>query len=368
MFEPGVSLRLAGRSSTALQPDVLTQTRVSGGGFVDRGSLTGHREGADRYLPGRWAKQYDRTVVVQRPKLLRRNHREQLFRFQTHALTDYLHHWDDESCDGIARQAEWAKLLCPLCLGFWTLDDLDEDHAPQEAGQSRLGGRHLTILACRSCNQRAGNSFEGTAALQRATLRPPDRDYCDVHHHGSKWTRKCSGFLVPVDYVAFDLTDVKAAYQLAFATLGYSWIVTPRLNELRGALRDGRPSGDYVIADAHDDDGLDAFAVYEVIAPVPCIVVKADRIRVCLPARLSPPNLASEFKRLEQRTGPDVFGSRLDLWKMRRYPWPVTTIGPGRTPEKTWDHSPFFALDRCGDSDHGHPIRTPRNEATVFAA
>lgn len=307
-------------------------------------------------------------MIAGRPRPLRRTHREQLFRFQTHALTDYLQHWDDDACHGIARHAEWVELLCPLCLNFRKLEDLDEDHAPQKSGQSRLGERHLEVLTCRVCNQSAGRGFESTAAIQRAALRPPHVDFCDVHHRSAEWARESSGLLVPVDYLSFDLTDVKAAHQMAFATLGYSWILTPRLNELRCALRDQRQSGDYVIADAHDADGLGAFAVYEALSPVPCVVVKADRVRVCLPMRLSPPNLAAEFKRLEEGKGPDVFGVRRHQWSMRCYPWPQTTIGPGHTPEKTWDHSHFFALDRCRENDHTHRARTPLSETTVFVA
>lgn len=177
---------------------------------------------------------YDAAVEAARPAPLKRNHREQLFRFQTHALT---HLFKDcaGDCDGIPKTAEWSHLLCPLCLDFFELSKLTEDHAPPSGGQSRLGARHLTVLVCQTCNLAAGKTFEGQAAYTRRVLSPPDRDFCDVHNLGRPWTRP-SGLEVPVNYASLDLTDAKAAYLLAFATLGYRWVLSQRLDELRAAF------------------------------------------------------------------------------------------------------------------------------------
>ncbi len=72
-----------------------------------------------------------------RPAPLKRNHREQMFRFQTHALTHLFKNCAGV-CTGIPRNAEWQRALCPLCMNFFELSDLTEDHAPQKGEQSRL--------------------------------------------------------------------------------------------------------------------------------------------------------------------------------------------------------------------------------------
>lgn len=287
-----------------------------------------------------------------RPAPLKRNHREQLFRFQAHALT---HLFKDcaSDCGGIPKTAEWSHLLCPLCLDFFELSKLTEDHAPPSGGQSRLGGRHITVLVCRPCNHAAGKTFEGHAAYTRKALTPPARDFCDVHNHGRHWTRP-SGLEVPVDYASLDLTDAKAAYLLAFATLGYRWVLSQRLNELRSAFAESRVCSDWVIAD-HDPQQPN-FVVLEVESPTPRLVVSNDRVEVHLPCESSNPNLSAE---LETPTGRVADGpiSHPGQRKQRPFKWPITTIGPSSGPEKTWDHSPFFALDRCDSVEHTHVAR-----------
>ena len=39
------------------------------------------------------------------------------------------------------------------------------------------------------------------------------------------------------------LADLKSAYLIAFAVLGYSWATSSRLDPLRAAFANGRPAG-----------------------------------------------------------------------------------------------------------------------------
>ena len=294
--------------------------------------------------------------VTSRPRPLKRNHREQLFRFQTHATTHVVEDCSSETCSGIPEVAEWSHLQCPLCLDMFPLDQLDEDHAPQNAGQSRLGSRHLTVLVCRDCNQTCGKSFEKTAAYYRNALTAPKSPFCEVHHRNRRWATT-SGLEIPVDYSQFDLTDVKAAYLLAFVTLGYSWALTGRLDEVRSALIESRVSGDYAIGDKQPN--LPSFAVLEVSTPIPCVVVTSDTRRIYLPCEATPSALASALRVVDEGIFDDRLG-RPATYNFRSFEWPRSTIGAGAHPEKTWDHSYFFALDRCGSDDHGHSAEASR--------
>lgn len=220
-----------------------------------------------------------------------RARRQDIYRLQAHSLSDAV-----GCCTGAlplakSHLAEWPMLLCPLCLDWFNFPDLDEDHAPPAAGQSSLGPAQVVVMTCRADNQNPGHSYESAAHQMRNVLTAVPDPLCPVHQ---RERATASGLIVVTDRAAFDLTDVRAAYLISFATLGHRWVLSPRLDNLRRRLREADlrfASTDYEILCVHDVGTLKPFHVYEVKEPVPAILVTGAHVSVLLPCQTSPADI-----------------------------------------------------------------------------
>ncbi len=171
-----------------------------------------------------------------------------------------------------------GRYLCPLCLNWFTdLDDLSLEHAPPAS----IGGRH-TAVTCRDCNSRSGHTVD--AELRRAetlyefgsrSMTKPmsaTAHYGDVEQRseiifgpeglsiagvakqnhpdtaaavtevlqaaaGSKdWSMTLS--LRTPDFRKAAIAWLRAAYLVAFATLGYLYVLLGELEPVREQIRD----------------------------------------------------------------------------------------------------------------------------------
>ena len=162
-----------------------------------------------------------------------------------------------------------------MCLRWLPRSEFSLEHAPQWANQSRLGPPWLLVSTCRPCNSRvAGAKFESAAAIVRKADDAAGRDpMCRAHGTGHGERVFNAGWMSSHEPVT--LADLKSAYLIAFAVLGYSWATSARLAPLRRAIAGGRSAGP---ADALETCGLvtDASAsrtVSEVSAPLPMVLV-----------------------------------------------------------------------------------------------
>jgi len=289
-----------------------------------------------------------------------------VYRFQGHALTDAL----DRCTGGIPLSgdynSEWTKVPCPLCLDWFKFEDLDEDHAPQKAGQSQLGPAQVLVMTCREHNTTAGGSFERTAARLGSILTAVGDPLCPVHQH----TRTtASGLHVAADPASFQLTDVRAAFLVAFAALGYSWVASPRLDRLRHHLAAGDLSfatTDYDLICDHSGT-LQPFKVYEVEAPVTAVVVTGAHAAVVLPAHGSPNDISGKVSQPIKTTqigDLTVTDYELKARITRQVGWPRAYVGQGREVELAWDDihdAALFHYDRC-DEPGSHQLHRLSSE------
>lgn len=297
---------------------------------------------------------------------MRNGRRRDIYRLQAHALSDAF-----GICGGALPHArmyenEWPALLCPLCVDWYPFDEMDEDHAPAKAGQSRIGPTRVVVMTCRIENQLAGASYERRAHELGELLTAVPDPLCSVHQ-SQRFTR--TGLAVMTDGTAFESTDVRAAYLLAFATLGYRWALTSRLDNLRVQLREHDlryAARDFDILCAHGVPGLQPFYVYEVVGPIAAVLVTGAHASVLLPCHYSPADLRGTVTSDAGlvRVGPITARS---VWLTarlgRRWPWPQQFVRPGGTAEKTWDDTGagnLFHFDRCADDSHHTLHAVPR--------
>lgn len=294
--------------------------------------------------------------------------RQDIYRHQAHAHADALGLCTGSIPHSRSYEAEWRAALCPLCLNWFSFEGMDEDHAPQSAGQSRLGPAQVVVMTCRDDNQRAGRTYEGEAAALRSMLTAVPSPACPVHQCERQ---TASGLLVVSDGAAFEATDVRAAYLVAFATLGHRWAMTSRLDRLRTHLVNGDlryAARDYEILCAHDIPGLEQFHVYEIVDPIPAILVTGVHASVLLPCHLSPPDVRGRIAkdagilRLGRET---VRSVHLVAHRRKGWPWPREFVGPGGTPEKAWDDTAtgnLFHYDRCLEEAHDEMHAVSRDD------
>jgi hypothetical protein len=271
--------------------------------------------------------------------------RQNLYRFQAHAVLDALGRCPGGMPDREHFDAQLPKLPCPICLEWKTFDELDEDHAPQRAQQSNLGSAHVVVMTCKGCNGGAGRTYENSASREDALLLSVPQPFCAIH---SRQALTPSGLVVSRDLEARGLADLKSAFLVGMATLGYRWAAAPRLAQLRAVIRGSlsplRAESDFEFVCAHVD-GLNPFSVVEVTSPVTCVLVMGAHAGVVMPAAASPRHVSG---RVQQRLGGGRF--RISASVSAR-PWPPS-FTHSRSIEQVWDAHHLFHYDRCTVHDH----------------
>lgn len=132
-------------------------------------------------------------------------------------------------------------IQCPICRALCLPQNLSEDHAPQRNQQSqRFGGSYVVVLDCEDCNsKKAGATYEGVAArLLRGEYSTAGLHSCAVHGEVPAKFLDLDGFS-PISVL--DSSDLKTAFLIAFASLGYGWALDPSLDPVVGAIRKGIP-------------------------------------------------------------------------------------------------------------------------------
>lgn len=298
--------------------------------------------------------------------------RRDVYRYQAHALR----HGAGLCAGGIPHPHDFAAesdtLLCPICQRWFEFEALDEDHAPQKGEQSSLGGDRVVVITCREDNTGAGGTYEAEAHRLRSALGAIEPEFCPVHEQTLVTE---SGLYVVTDGAAFKLTDVRAAFLLAFATLGYRWALSPRLDRIRNALRTGELSHiatDFQLICTHDTEILDPHQVYEILDPVPCVLVTGAVAGVILPCHRSPNDVTNtvvrDLTRRRTRAGIETRTS-IRFIKGRSWPWPLQYVDPGGQVSKTWDaveNANFFHYDRCDQPSHHGSHALSRDEVAGF--
>lgn len=165
---------------------------------------------------------------------------------QAHAFDHYLH----GQCNGsFPIDDARSDMRCPLCLRWLPRSDFSLEHAPQKSEQSRLGPAWLLVSACKRCNsEKAGATFESDAAqiARKDAVDQAGSQRCGIHgtdHAGSGFDL---GWIT--NHVPVTLADIKSAYLIAFAVLGYSWVCSRALDPVRVGLiaANSRPRGSHL--------------------------------------------------------------------------------------------------------------------------
>ncbi len=127
------------------------------------------------------------------------------------------------------------QMACPICGKVKGFNKFTEDHCPQRGGQSRFGTKKCVVLTCSECNsERSGDTFERQSAAVQNGLKAASLDAITA-------LERPSGLWVAQD--RYDstqlLTDLKAAFLIAFATLGYAFAFHSTMDATRDALYRG---------------------------------------------------------------------------------------------------------------------------------
>ncbi|WP_137293538.1 hypothetical protein [Nocardioides dongxiaopingii] len=214
---------------------------------------------------------------------------------------------------------------------------LTEDHAPQRSGASILGDVRLVVLTCDACNGDANFAYEKLAASPTAERIDGDvPGSCPAH--GVRVVR-ASGVLVAQPDEAWALTDLKSAFLIAFATLGYGWARGAQLQPMRIAIQKGElpPTGTCAIVRFNDD--LQGDLVLELGSPGGGVAVRsASGVGVVFPG-----------------PGQTVAAVPSGVVQLRKYEWPVTA-GSHTQLAAARVAGTLFHIDFC--SDHRTAAKT----------
>lgn len=240
-------------------------------------------------------------------------------------------------------------MRCPLCLRWLSRAEFSLEHAPQRGGQSRLGPSWLLVSSCKQCNSgTAGTTFESAAAAVSGADSAGALDpACRVHGtiHGDRAFNV--GWMET--HEPMTVADLKSAYLIAFAVLGYSWATSRRLDPVRAALKAGQLASG---ADALETCGLvtdprSGRSVLEVSKPIPMILVvaPASEFVIALPV----PGTGDVDTACDAIQGGTV--------SYVAHPWPLMVRDTQRAlaspnfqkPEDAWDAGMTFHIDRCGE-------------------
>lgn len=171
---------------------------------------------------------------------------ERMWRLQSRAIRI-----GDEYVDGV---------ICPLCMRLFDNRHLfgvcgdDEctthltiEHAPTAWEHKQLGleGDSRRALTCGECNNGAGGTYESRHALLYDRDIPHARS--ELHEGLKKMNvddAEETGFTIDMSEMKNGLgaefvSEMKSAYLIAFAALGYSYCLSPELDEVRDWIRPG---------------------------------------------------------------------------------------------------------------------------------
>ncbi|MEV0453701.1 hypothetical protein [Catellatospora methionotrophica] len=219
-------------------------------------------------------------------KRIGRNRLELVMLYQAHALdhadnrgaVSVLGIPTDAICNsGLPNPPARTTLRCPLCRGVFEFGKMTEEHVPPRGLQSSLtpDGPRVVVLTCENCNETAGHSFEGDAseAMQLDEFDVPEYA-CGVHGH-RRLEHLPSGLLVLSSDLPFAMTDFKAGFLIAFATLGHRWAMDPALDPVRAVIASyTAPDRNHGYLARIRNPAKQDF-VYEVRTPQPCTIVHA---------------------------------------------------------------------------------------------
>lgn len=259
---------------------------------------------------------------------------------QVHALEHY-----ERACPGEGHFApnppRRRYLACPICGLVWGLNEFNEEHAPQDAGQSALGERACVVLTCEQCNKRSGDGFERRAGLIARNALTPNTEVVYVRRDLATGLLR-RGAVVDQAQVA---TDLKSAFVIAFAALGYTFAFAPALRPIRQAIHDGTapPEGWGGPID-QADTAFEPFTVNE--CETGAVVVMGGERGWMLPA------------------GPTNTLDQLEVTnRARALAWPkAVEIGTWKQFEELTKLGHLFHADVCPRPDHRiHGPRQPRH-------
>ncbi|HCT79528.1 MAG TPA: hypothetical protein DGG94_04635 [Micromonosporaceae bacterium] len=245
---------------------------------------------------------------------------------------------------GFPELAKITHFKCPSCGRRVARADWSEDHAPVKRGSSvTLGSATTCVLTCEPCNMRPGRRYEKDAVnnsfAPELDINLPGMD-SPLFGRRRVQLHQESGLYLVRDEIPFQRSVFKAGFLLAFATLGYTWAYSTGVRPVRAALpptatvpslEHGYVMRSHATGTARVPDNV----VIEVVAPEPCMIVRAaDGLSVVLPA-------------LGHGTVPRVAG---DI-RARYYPWPRTD-STGQLVDREHNAGHLFHLDFCDRADH----------------
>jgi hypothetical protein len=151
----------------------------------------------------------------------------------------------DQYRSQLAELLSKVEMACPMC-GIVAKADAEMwwwEHAPQQSGRSLLGPWAMACWTCKDCNHKCGNGFESNVARPTRLATLAHLGLLNPH------PLRYMGRFAVLRTDAQMLTDIKAAFTIAFIVLGHPWAFAPSVAPIRLALLNEDPS--YLEEHAH---------------------------------------------------------------------------------------------------------------------
>ncbi len=123
-------------------------------------------------------------------------------------------------------------LACPLCGLVKDFNSFEQEHCPQKGGQSDFGGAACVVLTCKDCNHGTNELYEQIAdEVQKGAIAPSNTmGHISINPDNDLWVVESLGD----PHITY--ANLKTAFLVAFAVLGYGFALAHELVPVRQAI------------------------------------------------------------------------------------------------------------------------------------
>ena len=135
----------------------------------------------------------------------------------------------------IPNPPDHRDLACPICGVVKGMNEFSQEHC-QKNGTSSFGGPQCVVMTCKACNSFASGYESQAAEVQRGSS--PNKENVAITSERPSGLITIDGF----EDEAVIAADLKTAFLVAFATLGYRFAFSSGLRPVRRSILKGSSS------------------------------------------------------------------------------------------------------------------------------
>ena len=168
-------------------------------------------------------------------KLFPNNRTGNLLVHQGHAFDHFARRCTNRR-GAIPNPPDHRDLACPICGVVKGMNKFSQEHCPQRNGTSSFGGPQCVVMTCTDCNNSASRYESKAAEVQLGSS--PNKGNVAMMSERPSGLITIDGF----EDEAVIAADLKTAFLVAFAALGYRFAFSSGLRPVRRSILNGSSS------------------------------------------------------------------------------------------------------------------------------